>query len=159
MEGLIAQMEQGLISLDAQASGETDPVRAHATVEALEALRRSVTMAIETWRARGVELVGTVAPSDDERTVLRVVKPPKIRWDHDRIQTVVKRRAMFGPDGEILEGSDIADRACYLMRQLYISPSDEPKKTGLALIGVEEPMSMTLSVEEGKARVKEKVKR
>lgn len=156
---LIRNIEQALMGIDALAAVETDAAQAHATVEALENARRSLTTVLETWRAREVELVGAAAPSGDERTVLKVVKKPKIRWDHGRIATYVKRRAMFNSDGEMLEGMDIADRACCLMRELYVSPATEPKKSALALIGIEEPMSVTLAVEEGAARVQERVKR
>lgn len=156
---LINSIESALMGIDGLAAVETDAAQAHAIVEALENARRSLTTVIETWRAREVELVGTVAPSDDERTVLKVVKKSKIRWDHGRIGEYVSRRALFSADGEMLESRDIAARACHLMRELYVSPATEPKKSALALIGIEEPMSVTLSVEEGTARVEEKVRR
>ena len=158
-EVVIAAMEINLMTVDSAAATETDAARAHAIVEALENARRSLTTVLETWRAREVELVGSAAPSDDERTVLKVVKKPKIRWDHDRIGERVSRRALFSADGEMLESRDIAIRACHLMRELYVSPATEPKKSALALIGIEEPMSVTLAVEEGTARVQERVKR
>lgn len=158
-EDHIKAIESWVMTVDGEAAGAEDAASAHAIVEALENARRSITVAIETWRAREVELVGTVAPSDDERTVLKVVAKPKIRWAHDRIAERVAYRSRVDENGESLDPFEAALRAATFMQKLYVSPATQPSKTGLALIGVEEPMSMTLSVEEGAARVEEKVKR
>lgn len=156
---MLGAIEGNLMAIDEASQRCHDPIEAHAIVEALENARRSLTTVLETWRAREVALVGDRAPSDDERTVLAVVKKPKIRWDHARIAERVAHRARINEDGEALDPFEAALRATDLMAKLYVAPATQPSKTGLALIGVEEPMSMTLSVEEGTARVTEKVKR
>ncbi len=66
------------------------------------------------------------------------VKPNvKHRPDHDKIRSLIVRRSLFDDDGERLAlPEDVAERAVKFTYALFVAPKAEPKKDGLAMLGV-----------------------
>lgn len=150
---VVARIELHLVDVERSAGFFDDVTEVHETVERLEALRRSVTLAIETWRAREVALVekaGGAAVVDSGREVAKVVPKVKIRYDHKRIGDYVCRRALADPEtGEIVDDPRIAAHAAVeLMKAVYVSPATEPKKSGLLHLGFETMQHAELSREQ-----------
>lgn len=120
-------------------SSVTEVEEVHEIVEAAEQLRRSVTLVIEMWRAREVEILQAAGGRADLgiNATARVAPKYEERYDHDLIG---KRVALLSiqvvdEDGELLEWIDdpaiAAERAVALMRDVYVSPASKPKKTAL----------------------------
>lgn len=118
--------------------GVTDVVEAHEIVEAVEQLRRSVTLVIEMWRAREVELLQAAGGRTDLgiNATLKVAPKFEERYDHPLIGAKVIERATryITDDGEVIYVDDpevAADRAVGMMMAVYVSPASKPKKTAL----------------------------
>jgi len=116
----------------------TEVEEAHEIVEAAEQFRRSVTLVIEMWREREVEILQAAGGRADLGINATVRVAPKFeeRYDHDLIGAKVIAAAIreIQFDGEVVYIDDpevAADRAVALMRNVYVSPATKPKKTAL----------------------------
>jgi hypothetical protein len=140
--------------------GVTDVVEAHEIVEAVEQLRRSVTLVIEMWRGREVVLLQAAGGRTDLgiNATIRVAPKFEERYDHDLIgaKVIDKATRIVQDDGEVIYVDDpevAADRAVAIMRAVYVSPATKPKKTALVeKLGFEKAEGALASrVEVGKA--------
>jgi hypothetical protein len=142
---LLKQMELGVAEICEASAKGMDPIGTHELVEALEQFRRSVTFAIEVWRANEVVVLGAAGGSTmvAPNAVATVRTKRRERYDHDLIGRKVILHAIreITSEGEVLFDVDdpevAADRAVALMRALYVADAVEPKVGGLMRLGFE----------------------
>lgn len=73
-------------------------------------------------------------------TIFEASEQYKWRPNIGAIERAVIGRACFDDDGEHISNPEqVAQRAVQIMRELYVSPSTEPKAAGLALLGKSKP--------------------
>lgn len=134
---MLADLERRIADL-AEAAAECDSVEAAmATVLVLSQFRRSVTFALDEWRAREAALIAEKGGHVDVgQNATATVRPKmRFRFDHGYIGRTVARLACrdVDDDGEVfpVDGERAAANAVEMMMELYVSPASEPKKTAL----------------------------
>ncbi len=126
-----------VLALISEQSDDFDLAHTTAVHRALAGAKAKIdeTMSLLDTRLRQLA-DGATTLASTEGTVK--VKPNvKYRPDHDKIRSLIVRRSLFDDDGERLAlPEDVAERAVKFTYALFVAPKAEPKKDGLAMLGV-----------------------